>query len=151
MKDELRQGLDAVFEMRRANRQAADDAKLAAEEKKAADLTHFETMKETVIRPAMAEIVDYLKGKDESCAISTEASRPPNIGIDFFVGPSRRTANHGPFFGVVVEPPFNVVRFYQSTIDGSGTGPRAMSGSVPISELTKDLVQEKILSFISGL
>jgi hypothetical protein len=72
MKSDIKKGLDDVFAKHEASRKAAAERQQAIQTKEEAFLKEFLEKRDSIIRPAMEAVGQYLKEKGYSSEITTE-------------------------------------------------------------------------------
>ncbi len=148
MKEETKSKLDAVFK-----------AEQVAKGKQEAFLQNFMEAQDTIIRPAMEEIGEYVRGKGYSHEISTEEDGISNDGnnrpisastrITFFLGERQYPRHQFPGFSVICDKNQELVFFHESTMSPGRGGHAGGAGQATLPEVTKDLIQEKISNVLS--
>nr|WMC97924.1 hypothetical protein RAR13_04205 [Aminobacter aminovorans] len=159
MKDDIKSKLDAAFEKHEASKRAAATAKQVAETKEQVFLREFVEARDAIIRPAMEEIGEYVKGKGYSYEVSTEddqvsldgrsRSIPASIRLTMFIGERRYPVNEHPGFSVICEKGQQKVRFHESTMSPMRGGHAGSAGDAILPDLTRDLIQQKILKVVA--
>lgn len=159
MKDDIKSKLDAAFEKHEASKRAAATAKQVAETKEQVFLREFVEARDAIIRPAMEEVGEYVKGKGYSYEVSTEDDKPSldgrsrsipaSIRLTMFLGERRHPVHENPGFSVICEKGQQRVRFHESTMSPARGGHAGPAGEATLPELTKDLIQEKILKVVA--
>lgn len=159
MKHEIKSKLDAAFQRHEASKRAASEAKQVAETKEQVFLREFIEARDAIIRPAMEEIGEYVKGKGYSYEVSTEddkpspdgrsRSTPASIRLTMFLGERRYPAYEHPGFSVTCEKGQQKARFHENTTSPGRGGHSGPAGEAPLPDLTKDLIQEKILKVVA--
>lgn len=159
MKDEIKSKLEATFEKHEASKRAAATAKQVAETKEQVFLREFVEARDAILRPAMEEIGEYVKGKGYSYEVSTEEDKPPldgqsrstpaSIRLTIFLGGRRHPVHEYPGFSIICEKGQQKVRFHESTMSPGRGGHAGPAGETTLAKLTKDLVQEKILKVVA--
>lgn len=158
MKDDIKSRLDATFQKHEATKRAAIEAKQVAETKEQIFLREFMEARESIIRPAMEEIGEYVKSKGHNYEVSTEddspsldsRSRSTPASIHLTLGDGHRPSHEFPGFSVICEKGQQKVRFHESTMWPGRGGHAGSAGEASLSEVTKDLVQEKILKVVAA-
>lgn len=159
MKDDIKSKLDAAFERHEASKRSAVEAKQAAESKEQIFLREFLEARDTIIRPAMEEIGGYVQGKGYSYDISTEDDKPSpdgrsrlvpaSIRLTIFIGERRSLAHENPGVSVTCQKGQQKVSFHECTMSPGRGGHAGPAGEATLSQLTKDLIQEKILKVVA--
>jgi hypothetical protein len=159
MKDEIKSRLEAAFDKHEATKRAVADAKQVAESNEQRFLREFMEAQDSIIRPAMEEIGDYVKSKGYTYAVTAEddkpspdgksRSSPAAIRLTIFIGERRGPSHEFPTFSVICEKGQQKVRFHESTMSPGRGGHSGSAGEAPLSEVTKDLIQEKILKIVT--
>ena len=159
MKDDIKSKLDAAFEKHEASKLATATAKQVAENKEQVFLREFVEARDAIIRPAMEEIGEYIKSKGYSYEVSTEDDKPSldgrsrsipaSIRLTMFLGERRYPIHDNPGFSVICEKWHQKVRFHESTMSPGRGGHAGPAGETSVPELTKDLLQERILKIVA--
>ncbi|MBR0945949.1 hypothetical protein [Bradyrhizobium liaoningense] len=159
MKDDIKSKLDAAFEKHEASKRSAAEAKQVAETKEQIFSREFIQARDTIIRPAMEEIGGYVKGKGYSYEISTEDDKPSpdgrsrsvpaSVRLTIFLGERRYQVHENPGFSVICEKGQQKVRFHECTMSPGRGGHAGPAGEATLSQVTKDLIQEKILKVVA--
>lgn len=159
MKDDIKSKLDAAFEKHEASKRAAATAKQVAETKEQVFLREFVEARDAIVRPAMEEVGEYVKGKGYSYEVSTEddkpsldgrsRSTPASIRLTMFLGEGRYPSHEHPGFSVICEKGQQKVRFHENTTSPGRGGHSGPAGETTLPELKKDLIQEKILKVVA--
>lgn len=159
MNNDIKSKLDAAFLKHEASKRAAVEAKQAAETKEQVFLRQFVEARESIIRPAMEEVGEYIKGKGYTYEIFTEddksspdgrgRSTPASIQLALFLDERRYPVHDFPNFSIICEKGQQRVRFHGSTISPGRGGYSGSAGEATLSEVTKELVQEKILKIVT--
>ncbi|MDE2135492.1 MAG: hypothetical protein KGJ49_12965 [Alphaproteobacteria bacterium] len=161
MKDELQTKLDSVFIKHEASKAAAAQVQRIAKNKEDECLEAFAVVRHTLIGPAMKEIGEYIKAKGYTYEISVvnggfEPGRdrrevPASIRLTFLLGDRNLPDYEYPGFSVICEKSRGTVLFHESTSSPGRGGHSGPAGEVKISELTKELLQERILKVIAEI
>jgi hypothetical protein len=141
MKQEIQASLDAVFEKHEASKRIAALAKQTGETKESEFLRAFLEARETIVRPAMQAIGEYVKSKGYDFSISTreegyeraEPGRryiPASIALQLYLGGTPRGAQEAPGLTVICEKSNQRVWFHENTIGGSRGGHSGSAGEV---------------------
>ena len=159
MKDEIKSELNAIFQKHNANKRAAA-AKQTKESKEVAFLKQFLDVRESVIRPAMQAIGEFIKGQGYDYEITTEEDGfrtegpshplgliPASICLHIMVGPNSRS-DANPSFKAICDKNAQVVSFHENTITPRRSGRASGAGTALLSEIDQELVQKKILEVI---
>jgi hypothetical protein len=159
MGEDIKSKFEAVFQKHAASKLAAAKAQDVKESKWAAFLRAFLDARETTIRPAMTEVGEYVRGNGYHYEISTvddsisndKNHRPISaaIRITFFTGDDRAPVGNFPHFTVICDKERQRVGFHESTISPGRGGHAGGVGGAPLSELTTEMVQEKIIKVLS--
>lgn len=159
MRDEIRFKLDAAIEAHETSKRAAATAKQFAENSEQIFLAQFSEARDSIIRPAMEEIGNYIKGKGYDYEVTEEddkpsldhrsRSTPASITFTIFVGKRHYPLNENPMLSVICEKGLERVRFHESTISRSRGGHSGSAGAVTLNELTEELIHEKILKVVA--
>jgi len=159
MKDEIKAKLDVAFQKHEAAKRTAAEGKQIAASKEQVFLRGFMEARESIIRPAMKEIGEYVKDKGYDYDVSTEddkpspdgrsRSTPASIRLTIFLGERRYPSHEHPGFSVICEKGQQKVRFHENTTSPGRGGHAGPAGEAVLSDLTKDLVQEKILKVVA--
>lgn len=122
-------------------------------------MREFNAARDALIRPAMEEIGEYVKGKGYSYEVSIEddkpspdgrsRSTPASIRLTIFLGERRRPAHEHPGLSVICEKGQQKVRFHENTTSPGRGGHSGPAGDTTLPALTKDLLQEKILKVVA--
>jgi hypothetical protein len=157
MKDEIRSKFDAAFAKREEIKQAAADEQKARETKEEAFLRAFLACRESVMRPAMEEVADYVRSKGHSCEIKTEEyraaaqrerARDASIRITFFTAKRDRPDYEFPGLAILCNQSAENVLFHETTMGPSRGGHAGGAGASSLVDLTADLIQEKVFNVI---
>jgi hypothetical protein len=161
MKDEIRSKLDAAFERHEASRRAVTEAREVKETKEQVFSRSFSELRDSLIRPAMEEIGQYVKGKGYSYEISTEdehvatdsrsRSTSASIKITLFLDERKHPEYEMPFLSVIAQKERQNVRFHESTMVPGRGGASGPAGETSLAEITPQLIQEKILKVVSDV
>jgi len=161
MKDDIKSKLDAAFEKHEASKRLAAKAKQAAETKEEVFLREFIEARDTIIRPAMEEIGGYVKGKGYSYEISTEDDKPSpdgrsrsvpaSIRLTIFLGERRFPVHENPGFSAICEKGQQNVWFHECTMSPGRGGHAGPAGQATLSQITKDLIQEKVMKVVADV
>ncbi|MEY9227674.1 hypothetical protein [Bradyrhizobium ottawaense] len=121
----------------------------------------FIEARDTIVRPAMEEIGSYVKGKGYSYEISTEDDKPSpdgrsrsvpaSIRLTIFLGERRYPVHENPGFSVICEKEQQKVRFHECTMSPGRGGHAGPADQATLSQITKDLIQEKILKVVADV
>ncbi|WP_018183967.1 hypothetical protein [Kaistia granuli] len=161
MKDELKQTLDAAFQRHEASKRAATEAKQVAETKAQTFLRDFIEARDTIIRPAMEEIGEYVRNQGYVFEVSTEDDKPSpdgrgrsiaaSIRLTFLLGDRHRPSYEYPGLSVICEKQQQKVRFHESTMSPGRGGHAGPAGEATLNSITKEMVQEKISKVVAEI
>jgi hypothetical protein len=161
MDQKMKKALDAIFEKQEAADKAAARARTTAEEEQAAALKQFLDLRDSVIRPAMEKMHDYLKrrGFDSEIIVEDEGFKTvhgqPTMmpsSIKMKLGPAVRASNaQAPYLMVACDKARARVDFRFSTFSAGAGGESGSSGEAGFDEVTEDLIQRKLLAVIEKI
>lgn len=159
MKPETQSKLDAIFAKHEASKAALQTAHTEAEDKAAAFLRAFNEKRETVIRPAMAAMGNYLKGKGYDFSISTEDDKPSpdgrgrptpaSIRFTMFLGKERHPLYEHPGFAIICEKNQQAVRFHENTTSPGRGGRSGGAGEAKLEDVTAISIEAGILKVMA--
>jgi hypothetical protein len=146
MKSDIKKGLDDVFAKHEASRKAAAERQQAIQTKEEAFLKEFLEKRDSIIRPAMEAVGQYLKEKGYSSEITTEedgysqdgARRPVSASIRFTIYPDRGAGyprERFPGLAAICDKSGGRVVFHESTLSPS----RGAMPEVPVMLLLRIL------------
>jgi hypothetical protein len=150
LRDDIKSKLDAVFAKHDESRRKAAEA----QHKESSFLRAFLDACEKTIRPAMVEVGEYLRGKGYTFRISTEEDGfskdgknriPASIKIEFPIGGLSTYDIPLPSFEVICEKHTQRVLFHENTTGGQSSS----AGDTSLSELTGDMIQERVLAVVA--
>jgi hypothetical protein len=161
LKQETESRLAAIFAKHEATKISAAEVKNVVETKEQTFLREFLAARGSLIRPAMQEIGEYVKGRGYAFDISTEEDhfeegrdrrhRSAAIRITFFPG-ERRGANHEyPGLSLTCNKAAQLVEFHESAISPGRGGMAGGSGSAKLAELTAEEIQRRILKVVAAV
>lgn len=155
MKQETQSKLDAMFAKHRASKDAAFEAAEKAEDKAASFLATFLEKRESVIRPAMVAMGEYVKDKGYAYEVSIEEDKPSHDGrgrhtpasirLTVFLEKGRYPIHDHPGFSVICEKGQQNVRFHENTTSPGHGGHSGPAGQAKLEDLTADTIQQGIL------
>lgn len=157
MKDELKSSLDAMFQADGERKSAAQKAQDEGLRKEAEFLAAFHACAETLIKPAMEEIGAYAEEKgypyriDEHREETGQGARrqPASIAIVFVMQKGKyHPTNELPSFAVRCDKSGRKVEFLENTMSPGNPGRSGGAGEASLEELTRDMVQAKIVSLL---
>jgi len=157
MKTEIKNSLDEIFTRHEASKRNAEQQQKKKQSEDAEFLKSFLDVQESVIRPAMLAIAQYLKARGYDCEITTERDgfhateqRPieASIKLKMFTDERRHSRHDTPCFSVTCEKNAKRVRFHESTLSPGRGGKAGTSGHAALSEVTEELIQQKVLKII---
>jgi hypothetical protein len=157
MKDQTKTALDALFRQHEDTKRKATEVKEIKAKKEDAALEKFLSVRESIIRRAMEEMGAYVKAKGYAYDVKTEEDSkdnkgrhtPASIRFNLYLDEQRYSSNGFPSLAVICKKEDGRVWFHECTM-GPGRGGHAGGvGEAAIGDLTKDLVQEKILKALS--
>jgi hypothetical protein len=163
MNKETKKSLDAIFAKHDATKKAAAKIQEDAKAAESASLAKFLEIRESVIRPAMTMVGEYVKSKGYAYEIHTEEddvsrSRDRNrifsasIQISFLKGISQTyEMGNFPFLSVSCDKTEGSVHFVRSTMYPGRGGQSGPAGTAAIEDITQDLVQAKILEILAAV
>jgi hypothetical protein len=149
LRDDIKSKLDAVFAKHDASMRKAAEA----QHKESSFLRAFLDAREETIRPAMIEVGEYVRVKGYTFRISTEDDGfskdgknpiPASIKIEFPIGGLPTYDIPVPCFEVTCEKHAQRVLFHEGTTTGQSS-----AGDASLSELTGDMIQERILAVVA--
>jgi hypothetical protein len=155
MKDNVRRALDVLLDKH-------DDAKRAEEKKQAAEqharnefVRQFVETRDTIIRPAMQAMSDYLKERGHSLYISVDDGSQPSrlrhsITLHSTMGGSDSGGNC-PHLTAICDAYRHKVDFHVSTISASRGGFAGGDGEAELSQITEELITAKMAKVIQEL
>jgi hypothetical protein len=151
LRDDIKSKLDAVFAKHDESKRKAAEA----QHKESSFLRAFLDAREKTIRPAMVEVGEYVRGKGCTFRISTEEDGlskdgtnrliPASIKIEFCIGEPPTYEIPVPSFEVICEKHTQRVLFHENTTGGQSSS----AGDASLSELTGDMIQERILAVVA--
>jgi hypothetical protein len=151
----IRVKLDAIFERYELSKQAeAERTRFDAESEEAA-LKLFAAVRDNVIRPAMEEIGEYVEAKGYTYTIDTRPDavradgtpRKAYIRLTFNIGDSARREDH-PGLTVFCDKSRSFAQFHARTCRSGRGGKAGLVGEFEIGDVTREIVQAKILALI---
>jgi transcriptional regulator of heat shock response len=150
--NELDNLVDSYFSQKDIEEESKEKRKQAAENTR----SEFLEACDNVIEPAFQEISQQLKKKGVVSRISREQPHSINltqqghhsIEIVFLTDKDTFDRSQFPRFCVILDQSQNTVRFHQSTITPKRGGTSGSIGSVKLSEMTKELIQSKVLALL---
>lgn len=161
MRNEIKSKLDAAFHRHEASKRAAATAKREAETAEQVFLSEFVKARDTIIRPAMEEVGQYVKDKGYGYEVSTEddkpsldgrsRSTPASIRLTIFLDDRHHPMRENPGFSVICEKYERKVRFHESTMSPGRGGHAGSAGEAALTDLTNDMIQEKILKVVAEI
>src|SRR5919106_873344 len=156
MKDDTKAALDGIFAKHDQRKQAEQRATDERKTTEAKFLEKFLQVREGIIRPALEEIGEYVKGKGYDYEIVTRDDSDPHskrgttasIGIQFKRASNDLNLTYGassPNFSVISEKGAQRVRFHENTMMRSGGGHSGPAGESKLEEVTPDKLQKMLL------
>ncbi|MEH7850187.1 hypothetical protein [Rhizobium laguerreae] len=153
MDDEVKKSLDKIFAQHREAKEVRaiqKEQSISAEEEFKVD---FETAADQIIVPVMNEIGEYIKAQGYSFRVDRQAERVTNIRTNrsqpamvrlvIVTSAVQSHSDKNPAFSVFAEKSSKKVRFHESTRNLSGP-----AGEYPLSALSRDLLQSRILELL---
>ncbi|BBE51978.1 hypothetical protein OYT1_ch2465 [Ferriphaselus amnicola] len=158
MSDKLKTELDAIFNSHAETKKQIEHQKSEREVREEAFVQSFYGLRDSLIRPTFERIGEYIKAKGYKYHIETseEQTDPegryqsPSISIRFLVGEdgSHYRSHEYPHLSVICEKGFSKLRFHESTISPGRGGHAGGAGDATPTELTADLINQKVLKVI---
>ena len=157
MEEPVRSKLDAIFMHHTVSRQADARRMRAVDEKEEASLKAFAKLRDDIIRPAMEEMGEYVKAQGYTYTIDTEAAgigpdgvpNKADIRLTFHIDGRRSRKEDQPGLTVFCDKSRGLAQFHVRTFTSGRGGHAGLVGEFEIAEVTKELVQEKILAVIA--
>ena len=158
MKNDIKSKLDTAFaKLEEAQRDAAEE-KAVAETKAEAFRKRFLDVRESMIRPAMEEIGQYIRSKGYDFDITAsdgDKNGAASIKLTIIEGPRSGFYRPGanptlPGLSVHCLSEKQVVGFHENTIGNYG-GHASGAGEFTLEQLTKDLVQDKVANVLAEM
>ncbi|MGA2550257.1 MAG: hypothetical protein ABSF50_08910 [Burkholderiaceae bacterium] len=160
MKHSTREQIDKIFELNAEKKRQDQKAKAEKELREAAFLLEFIECGEFIIKPAMEAIGEYARAKGlESRIESTEMGNgtswnavSPEYSIRFILGENQFGPEYQqPYVRIVCDLHSQKANFHESTIGPGRGGHSGQTGSVPLDEVTEDLVHSRILRVLAEI
>ena len=157
MEDPVRSKLDAIFRRHALSKQGRAERLTIIDERETAALKAFTTVRENLIRPAMQEMGEYVKAQGYTYTIDTEADgfgpdrayNKADIRLTIYVDGHRSRKEDNPGLTVFCDKSRGLAQFHARTFTSGRGGHSGLVGEFEIDEVTKELVQEKILAVIA--
>jgi hypothetical protein len=157
MEDPVRSKLDAIFRHHALSKRAEPERIRAVDDREAAILKAFAAARDTIIRPAMEEMGEYVKAQGYTYTIDTEADglgpdkayNKADIRLTLYVDRQRSRKEDHPGLTVFCDKSRGLAQFHARTFTSGRGGHAGLVGEFEIAEVTKELVQEKILAVIA--
>lgn len=159
MKSDLKAKLDATFQKVAADKASAEQRRLAKHAKESAFVGEILIALDTIVKPAMTEIGEYLRAQGYDYQISTKdeisladkrsGPTPASVTVEFYQRGVRQAHGQTPHLTVSYDRSKEEVTFHECTIWGNRGGHSGGAGTTTLSLLTEDLVQERLLKIIN--
>jgi hypothetical protein len=160
MKDSTREQIDRIFELNAEKKRQDQKARAEKELREAAFILEFIECGEFIIKPAMEAIADYARSKGlESRIESTERGGhsawnavAPEYSIRFILGENQFGPEYQqPYVRVVCDQYAQKANFHESTIGPGRGGHSGQTGSIPLEEISEDLIHARILRVLAEI
>jgi len=159
VKNDTKSKLDAIFQHHEAAKRIASQKQEEKETKEQQFLREFLDAREKIIRPAMQEVGEYVKAKGYNYEISTEDERIPadgrsgstdaSIRLTIFTSEKNRPRHEFPGLTAYCRKRDQRIGFHSSNIAPERGGSAGPAGDAALSEITADLIQEKLLKVVT--
>ena len=157
MEDPIRSNLDTIFRRHALSKQAEAERIRVFDDREAASLKLFTMVRDNVIRPAMEEMGEYVKAQGYTYTIDTEAdgvgpdgtSNTADIRLTFYLDSRRSRREDYPGLTVFCDKSRGLAQFHVRTLAAGRRGRAGLVGEFDIADVTRELVQEKILALIA--
>lgn len=160
MKESTREQIDRIFELNAEKKRQDQKARAEKELRDAAFVLEFIECGEFIIKPAMEAIADYARAKGlESRIESSERgtnsgwnSAAPEYSIRFILGENQFGPEYQqPYVRVVCDQYAQKANFHESTIGPGRGGHSGQTGSIPLEEISEDLIHARILRVLAEI
>ncbi len=142
MKEQLKSALQSIFDKNEAIEDAAHKAQAERIARESEFQTRFMQKSEEVIKPALREIVDYIKSRGTNARILENASGPSrSVDLELNMG----SVEGGPILRFIGETISGKVRIYVSPMVQ-----RKRDEEMDLDSINADLVQDRAVTFIAA-
>lgn len=160
MKDTTKAELERIFELNARKKRQDQKAKAEKDRREAAFVLAFIECGEYIIKPAMESIGEAARAKGLEYRIESSDrgdhaawnAAAPEYSIRFILGENQFGPEYQqPYVTITCDQFAAKATFHESTIGPGRGGHSGQTGSVPLEEVTEDLVHSRVLRVLAEI
>lgn len=159
MDEEIKNRIDALLAEKLTKEKKVQEARESREKKEDLFLNQFIEARESIVKPAMEEIKEYLSKQGLSSVIETkeqdhsrQARTSASITIRFTMKyEGYRQPHEYPNLSVIADVAKQNIRFTESTIGPNHGGHSGTAGECALNQLTKEFIHKKIMKVLEAI